>query len=128
MSLRLIRVCELIKRELGTIIGREMKFEAPLVSVRAVDITPDLKQAHVAVSAIGTKWQKEQAILQLSEKRQYLQHELSRRVILKYTPQLHFDLDESIERGTRVLSLLDEIGATLPPDEGSGGEDAEDLK
>jgi len=124
MSLRLIRVCELIKRELGTIIGREMKFEAPLVSVRAVDITPDLKQAHVAVSAIGTKWQKEQAILQLSEKRQYLQHELSRRVILKYTPQLHFDLDESIERGTRVLSLLDEIGATLPPDEGSGGEDA----
>jgi ribosome-binding factor A len=128
MSLRLIRVCELIKRELGTIIGREMKFEAPLVSVRAVDITPDLKQAHVAVSAIGTKWQKEQAILQLSEKRQYLQHELSRRVILKYTPQLHFDLDESIERGTRVLSLLDEIGETLPPDEGSGGEDAEDLK
>jgi ribosome-binding factor A len=128
MSLRLIRVCELIKRELGTIIGRDMKFEAPLVSVRAVDITPDLKQAHVAVSAIGTKWQKEQAILQLSEKRQHLQHELSRRVILKYTPQLHFDLDESIERGTRVLSLLDEIEATLPPDEGSGREDAEDLK
>ncbi|MEI6082311.1 MAG: 30S ribosome-binding factor RbfA [Verrucomicrobiota bacterium] len=117
MSLRMLRVCELLKRELGTIIGREMKFEAPLVSVRAVDVTPDLKQAHVAISAIGTKWQKEQAILQLSEKRQHLQHELSRRVILKYTPHLHFDLDESIERGTRVLSLLEEIEATLPPDE-----------
>jgi len=113
----MLRVCELLKRELGTIIGREMKFEAPLVSVRAVDVTPDLKQAHVAISAIGTKWQKEQAILQLSEKRQHLQHELSRRVILKYTPHLHFDLDESIERGTRVLSLLEEIEATLPPDE-----------
>jgi ribosome-binding factor A len=113
----MLRVCELLKRELGTIIGREMKFEAPLVSVRAVDITPDLKQAHVAISAIGTKWQKEQAILQLTDKRQHLQHELSRRVILKYTPHLHFDLDESIERGTRVLSLLEEIEATLPPDE-----------
>ena len=128
MSLRMLRVCELLKRELGTIIGREMKFEAPLVSVRAVDVTPDLKQAHVAISAIGTKWQKDQAILQLTEKRQHLQHELSRRVILKYTPQLHFDLDESIERGTRVLSLLDEIEATLPPDEPSEGEDPVDRK
>jgi ribosome-binding factor A len=126
MSLRLIRVCELIKRELGTIIAREMKFEAPLVSVRAVDITPDLKQAHVAISAIGTKWQKEQAITELTEKRQHLQHELSRRVILKYTPHLHFDLDESIERGTRVLSLLDEISATLPPDELAEGEDPQE--
>ena len=124
MSLRTIRVCELIKRELGTIIGREMRFEAPLVSVRAVDITPDLKQAHVAVSAIGTKWQKEEAIRRLAENRQHLQHELSRRVILKYTPHLHFELDESIERGTRVLNLLDEIGRELPAyDECSGEED-----
>ena len=117
MSLRLLRVCELIKRELGVIIGRDVKFEAPLVSVRAVDITPDLKNAHVFISAIGTKWQKEQALQQLQERRQHLQHELSRRVIIKYTPHLHFQLDESIERGTRVLSLLDEIEPTLSPDE-----------
>lgn len=117
MSLRLLRVCELIKRELGVIIGREIKFEAPLVSVRAVDITPDLKNAHVFISAIGTPWQKGEALKILNEKRQYLQHELSRRVVIKYTPVLHFQLDESIERGTRVLSLLDVIEATLPPDE-----------
>ena len=122
MKLRLLRVCELIKRELGVIIGRDMRFEAPLVSVRAVDITPDLKNAHVFISAIGTKWQKEEALRLLDEKRQHLQHELSRRVILKYTPHLHFQLDESIERGTRVLNLLDEIAPTLPPDgEEAGG-------
>jgi len=124
MSLRLLRVCELIKRELGMIIGREIKFEAPLVSVRAVDITPDLKNAHVFISAIGTKWQKEEALKELNEKRQHLQHELSRRVILKYTPLLHFQLDESIERGTRVLSLLDEIEPTLPPDEEPSDEES----
>jgi ribosome-binding factor A len=122
MSLRLLRVCELIKRELGVIIGREIKFEAPLVSVRAVDITADLKNAHVFISAIGTPWQKQEALKTLDEKRQHLQHELSRRVILKYTPLLHFQLDESIERGTRVLSLLDEIEPTLPPDEELGDE------
>ena len=116
MKLRLLRVCELIKRELGVIIGRDLRFEAPLVSVRAVDITPDLKNAHVFISVIGTKWQKEEALRILEEKRQHLQYELSRRVVLKYTPHLHFQLDESIERGTRVLNLLDEIGETLPPD------------
>lgn len=109
MNLRLLRVCELIKRELGVIIGRDIRFEAPLVSVRAVDITPDLKNAHVFISAIGTKWQKDQALQQLTDKRQHLQHELSRRVVIKYTPHLHFQLDESIERGTRVINLLDEI-------------------
>ncbi len=117
MSLRLLRVCELIKRELGVIIGRDIKFEAPLVSVRAVDVTPDLKNAHVFISAIGTKWQKEQALQSLLEKRQHLQHELSRRVIIKYTPHLHFQLDESIERGTRVLNLLNEIQPILSYDE-----------
>ena len=123
MSLRLLRVCELIKRELGVIIGRDVKFEAPLVSVRAVDITADLKNAHVFISAIGTKWQKEQALQQLQEQRKHLQHELARRIILKYTPLLHFQLDESIERGTRVLSLLEEIEPTLPPDEPEPADD-----
>ena len=123
MSLRLLRVCELIKRELGVIIGRDVKFEAPLVSVRAVDITADLKNAHVFISAIGTKWQKEQALQQLQEQRKHLQHELARRIILKYTPRLHFQLDESIERGTRVLSLLEEIEPTLPPDEPEPADD-----
>jgi len=126
MNLRLLRVCELIKRELGVIIGREIKFEAPLVSVRAVDITPDLKNAHVFISAIGTKWQKDQALKQLSDQRQHLQHELSRRVILKYTPHLHFELDESIERGTRVLNLLDEIAPTLTPDNEIGSSEEDD--
>jgi ribosome-binding factor A len=126
MTLRLLRVCELIKRELGVIIGRDIKFEAPLVSVRAVDITPDLKNAHVFISAIGTPWQKEQALKVLQEHRQHLQHDLSRRVILKYTPHLHFQLDESIERGSRVLSLLDEIEPTLPPDEPGEPESGED--
>lgn len=120
MKLRLLRVCELIKRELGIIVGRDLRFEAPLVSVRAVDITPDLKNAHVFISAIGTKWQKDQALQVLNDRRQHLQHELASRVILKYTPHLHFQLDESIERGTRVLNLLDEIEQTLPPDETNG--------
>lgn len=109
MSHRLIRVCELLKRELGLVIGRELSFEAPLVSVRAVDITPDLKRAHVAMSVLGTPAQKKEAIALLEKNRPHLQKEVCKRVILKHTPTLSFNLDESIERGTHVIQLLDEL-------------------
>jgi ribosome-binding factor A len=101
MKHRIERVCEVIKRELGSIIGRELTFSAPLVTVSAVDVTPDLKQAHVYVSALGSEGQKRKALETL---------ELAKRIVLKHTPHLHFKFDESIERGTRVLGILDELG------------------
>ena len=55
MKHRLERVKEVIKRELSEIIPREIAFKATLVTVQHVDITPDLKQCHVFVSAIGTE-------------------------------------------------------------------------
>ena len=99
----------MLKRELGLLLSREIKFAAPLVSIRAVDITPDLKQAHVYVSVIGTEPQKKTALQLLEKNRPFLQREVSTRVILKHTPILNFKLDESIERGSRVIALLDEL-------------------
>ncbi len=109
MKYRLKRVNELIKRALSEIIGRELTFEAALVTVQAVDTSPDLKSAHVFVSAIGEKTEARAAIEKLESHRIELQHMLSRRVILKYTPHLYFKLDESVARGIRVMELLDEI-------------------
>jgi len=114
MKHRLERVNEVLKRELGDLIRREFQFEAQLVTVQHVDVTPDLKQAHVFIGVIGTPAERRQAIGQLIDKRQHLQHELAKRVVLKYTPLLHFKHDEAIERGTRVLSILDELN--LPPE------------
>ena len=88
---------------------RELRFEAPLVSVRGITITPDLKRAHVFISALGTAAQKRDALHLLEKNRAMLQRELSKRVILKHTAALFFELDESIERGTRVIALLDEL-------------------
>jgi ribosome-binding factor A len=110
MKHRIERVCEVIKRELGSIIGRELTFSAPLVTVSAVDVTPDLKQAHVYVSALGSEGQKRKALETLEHNRALLQAELAKRIVLKHTPHLHFKFDESIERGTRVLGILDELG------------------
>lgn len=110
---RLERVNELIKRELGDLIHREITFQAKLVTVQQVDITPDLKQAHVYISVIGTDPERRKAMSMLHAKRIPLQQALSKRIILKFTPNLHFKLDEAVERGTRILSILEEL--ELPP-------------
>jgi ribosome-binding factor A len=110
MKHRIERVCEVLKRELGQIILRELTFPTPLVSISGVDITPDLKQAHVYVSALGTDAQRETILSVLEQNRGMLQAEISKRVILKHTPHLNFKLDDSIERGSRVLNILDDLG------------------
>ena len=115
MKHRLPRVNELIRRELGDLITRELTFPAKLVTLQQVDVTPDLKHAHVYVSVIGTEEEARQSMARLHEARPHLQHALSRRVVLKFTPHLHFKLDVAAERGDRVLNLLSEL--QVPADE-----------
>jgi ribosome-binding factor A len=110
MKHRLERVNEVVKRELSELISRELNFEpAVLVTIPAVDISPDLKRCNVYVSVIGASYQKSDVIAELQEHRVTLQRELSKRVVLKYTPHLHFKLDDSIERGSRVLEIIQDI-------------------
>lgn len=100
-------------RELGALLSREMTFDAKLVTISDVSLTPDFKNCHVHVSVIGTDEDKRRAIHALADRRAWLQHEMSRRVVLKFTPQLHFHLDDSIERGTRVMAILENL--EVPP-------------
>ncbi len=118
MKHRLERVNELMRRELGELINREVSFQAALVTVQQVDITPDLKSAHVYISVMGTPEQCNEALARLHANRKNLQHLLSKRVVLKFTPHLHFKLDDTIERGTRIINLLEQID--IPPDEPLG--------
>jgi len=119
MKNRLARVCEVLKRELGMIIRRELEFQDALVTVSGVDITPDLKQAHVFISALGSPAGRRKAMEALEEHRVMFQTELSRRVQTKHTPHLNFRLDDAIERGARVIDIMDELGLKeeLPNDE-----------
>jgi ribosome-binding factor A len=116
MKHRQLRVNELVKRELSAIIARELNFEDLLVSINDVDVTPDLKSAHVFVSILGPA-KGASVIDKLEAHRPALQAELSRHVVLKYTPHLIFHLDDSIERGSRVLEILQEIEKPRGKDE-----------
>jgi len=110
MKHRLERVCEVLKREIGIIICRELNFGSALVTVSSVDITPDLKQAHVYVSALGSAGEQSKALDVLERNRVLIQGEIAKRVTLKHTPHLYFKIDTAIERGSRVLSIMNELG------------------
>ena len=97
----------MLKRELSGLIAREMNFEQGLVSINQVDVTANLKNAHVFVSVLGTTGTA--VIGQLEAHRSALQAAIAKHVSLKYTPHLVFHLDDSIERGARVIEIMQEI-------------------
>jgi ribosome-binding factor A len=116
MKHRLLRVNKLVKRELSAIIAREITFESAIVSINHVNVTPDLKNAHVFVSVLGSE-SGASVVSKLETQRIALQAELARNVVLKYTPHLVFHLDDSIQRGARVIKIMQELEAPRPRNE-----------
>jgi len=108
MKHRMLRVNEVVKRELSAIIAREINFEGALVSINHVEVASDLKNAHVFVSVLGSQTG-ESVMNKLEGHRAALQAELAKRVTMKFTPHLLFHLDESIARGSRVVEILQQI-------------------
>lgn len=120
MNLRHERVKEMLKREIGEVIRRELPLDqAGLLTVNEVGLSNDLKSATVFVGVIGTPEQRQKAGSLLEKEGKRLQGLVGRAVVLKYTPHLKFVVDQSIERGNRVLRIIDELDRSSPPDEGS---------
>lgn len=110
MKVRLERVREMLKRTLGEIIRRDFPpGEAGLITVADVTVTPDLKEAKVYIGVVGKADAKKRAMNLLNGRRSEVQYELGRAIVLRYTPKIEFHLDESVERGNRILSILEEL-------------------
>jgi len=114
-SHRLLRVRELLKREIGEAIRRELPVhQAGLVTVSDVDVTGDLKSARVFISLLGNAEQKKVAVDMLSKNRGRIQSLMAKSVVLKNTPKLKFVFDESMIRGNRVIAIIEELEKDLP--------------
>jgi ribosome-binding factor A len=117
-SLRLQRVRELLKREIGEVIRREIPVgEAGLITVNDVTVGSDLQLATVYVGILGNPEQQKKGFAQLNHHRKRIQGLVGKAVVLKYTPQLRFVIDESIEQGNKVLKIIDELEHSGPQDE-----------
>src|SRR6266571_532999 len=116
-SLRMQRVRELLKREIGEAVRREFPVsEAGLVTVNDVDVAGDLHSASVFISILGTVEQQKRGFALLARHRKRIQGLVGRAVVLKYTPTLRFVMDDSVVRGNKVLQIIEELEKTLPPE------------
>jgi ribosome-binding factor A len=114
-SLRLQRVRELLKREIGEAVRREFHVsDAGLITVNDVDVSGDLKSAVVFVSILGNADQQKRGFQLLTEHRVRIQNLVARGIVLKYTPALKFVFDDSIVRGNRVLQIIEELEKSAP--------------
>jgi ribosome-binding factor A len=114
-SLRIARVRELLKRAIGEAVRREFPVaEAGLITVNDVDVAGDLHSAVVFVSILGNADQQKRGFSLLTNHRKRLQGLVARAVVLKYTPTLKFQMDDSVVRGNRVLEIIEELEKTDP--------------
>lgn len=119
MSQRTDRVDQLLREEISRIVREEVADpRVGFATITNVETTPDLRHARVWVSVIGQPGERTETIAALGRAMPYVRHELGRTLHLKRIPDLHVQLDDTAERGTRVLQLLNELdaGATVDDD------------
>lgn len=115
-SHRQLRVRELLKREIGEVIRKELPIEeAGVITVNEVGLSSDLHSATVHVGIVGNADQQKRGFERLQKERLRIQGLVGRAVVLKYTPRLRFVIDNSVERGNRVLRILEELENQAPP-------------
>ncbi len=100
------RLGEEIRELLSEIIAGMGDPRIGLVSVSEVRLSPDLRNAHVSIAALGEEKEKEQSLRRLEAARGYLRHQLAQELPVRYTPELHFELDRGQEYSARVEELL----------------------
>lgn len=110
MTHRAEKVKEFIKEELSLILQREVRDpRIGFVSVTDVEVSQDLRHARIFVSVLGTDEEKAATMEGLGSAARYIRRALGQRLQMRFTPDLSFRLDESIERGSRVMKLLGEV-------------------
>ena len=117
MTQRTDRIDELLRQEMTSIITRDV--DDPRIgfaTITDVQTAPDLRHARVLVSVIGQPDERRATLAALGHAMPFVRHELGKRLRLKRIPEFHLELDDSVERGTRILHLLDELEAGRAPD------------
>lgn len=109
-KVRVSRVGEQIKKELSVILQTEFKDpRLGFITVTGVDVTNDFSQARVYLSVLGNDEQKEDTLKALAKGTGFLRSELGRRIRLRHVPELLFKFDSSVEYGSRIDQILQDI-------------------
>jgi ribosome-binding factor A len=115
------QVAELLHQEISLLIQRQVRDpRLGFVTITDVEVTPDLRLAHVYVSVMGGDDEVKQAMAGLKSAAGFFRHELGSTLSLRFTPELSFRLDKSLEQGFHIDQLLDSLHAQAPADDDEG--------
>ena len=117
MTQRTERIDELLRQEIGRALEREVTDPGiGFVTVTDVETSPDLAHARVWISVIGTAERRKEALAGLRRAMPFIRHGLGSKIKLRRIPELEVRLDDSVERGTRVLQIINDLEAGRTPD------------
>jgi ribosome-binding factor A len=105
------RIRKALIKEVSDIIQRHVKDPriSGIVSVTDVELSADYGYAKVYISVYGTEEQKEKTMEAIEDSTPYIRKEVGKRIRLRHVPELEFRRDDSLERGSKITSLLDKI-------------------
>lgn len=110
MSIRMEKVASLIKEEIGVLFTREFNEGTyGFLTVTDVQMTKDLKIAKVYVSILGESDTRARTLKMLDEQKPNIRHILGSHIRLKFTPEIQFYLDDTMDRVERIENLIKQI-------------------
>ena len=115
------RINEQLRQEVSLLVRDEVRDpRVGLVTVTAVETSPELDHAKVYVTVLGDDAEKEAALQGLRSAASFIRGQLGRRLHMRRIPELHFQLDRVLQEASRIESLLREVLPAEPPE---GGEE-----
>lgn len=110
-SVRVEKVRKTLMKELSDIIRKSVKDPrvSGIVSITDIDLPNDFSIAKVYISIYGTETEKEQTLLALQENAPKVRFAIGKRIRLRNTPEIKFFFDNSLERGSEITALIDQI-------------------
>lgn len=117
MTQRTDRIDEQLRQEIGAILAKDISDpRIGFATITDVETVPDLSHAKIWVSVIGQPEERRATARALRHALPFIRRQLGTRLHLRRIPELHLELDETAERGTRVLKLLEELEAGRTPE------------
>jgi ribosome-binding factor A len=122
MSRRTERLNHLLRQEITDLLQREAKDPrlSVMVSVTRVSVSADMHFAKVFVSVLGTEEEKKGLLAGLHAASGFLRRELASRLSLRYTPDLSFAYDDTMEQAGKVIQLIDQVSSSETKTQGQG--------
>lgn len=116
------RVSDLIREEVADIIMNKIKHKTlGFVTVTGAKVSPDLRNATIYLSVLNDE-EKVRTVRKLNESKKFIKGELGKRLTMKFIPTLTFMIDEAVEYGRKIDTMLDNLDSERTP-----SDDDEDL-